>query len=98
MKMDVPPFQCSPTARRSTSVATFSLMLAALLTGCVAMKRLPALDDQLSLATPVGFSASSRIVEGSPESFRVHSVDVINRLRASAGGGEINILALSGGG
>ena len=62
------------------------------------MKRLPALDDQLSLATPVGFSASSRIVEGSPESFRVHSVDVINRLRASAGGGEINILALSGGG
>ena len=84
--------------RRALWVATIFALTAASLTGCEATKRLPALDDQLSVATPVGFTATARIVEGSVESFRVHSVDVINRLRASADGGDINILALSGGG
>jgi predicted acylesterase/phospholipase RssA len=85
-------------SRRDLCVTTIAVLITTSLSGCEAMKRLPALNDQSSEATPVGFAASARIVEGSAVSFRVHSVDVIDRLRASADGGEINILALSGGG
>jgi predicted acylesterase/phospholipase RssA len=59
---------------------------------------LPAPNEPLSLARPLGFEDPVRIVDDGPASFRIHSVEVVNRLRASAGGGEINVLALSGGG
>ena len=66
--------------------------------GCVSTSRLPASDERFNFASPVGFPDPVRIVDPGPASFRVHSVEVVNRLRKSAGGGEINVLALSGGG
>ena len=66
--------------------------------GCVSTSRLPASDERFNFASPVGFPDPVRIVDPGPASFRVHSVEVVNRLRKSAGGGEINVLAVSGGG
>lgn len=76
----------------SASVATVLAL------GCVSTSRLPASDERFNFASPVGFPDPVRIVDPSPASFRVHSAEVVNRLRKSAGGGEINVLALSGGG
>lgn len=85
--------------RKSIASILASTCLGTVLTlGCVSTSRLPASDERFNFASPVGFPDPVRIVDPGPASFRVHSVEVVNRLRKSAGGGEINVLALSGGG
>ena len=84
---------------KSTASIFASTCVGAVLTlGCVSTSRLPASDERFNFASPVGFPDPVRIVDTGPASFRVHSVEVVNRLRKAAGGGEINVLALSGGG
>jgi len=80
------------------SIVASTCVGTALALGCVSTSRLPAPDERFNFASPVGFPDPVRIVDPSPASFRVHSVEVVNRLRKSASGGEINVLALSGGG
>jgi predicted acylesterase/phospholipase RssA len=85
--------------RKSIALILASTCAGAVLTlGCVSTSRLPASDERFNFASPVGFPDPVRIIDTGPASFRVHSVEVVNRLRKSAGGGEINVLALSGGG
>jgi predicted acylesterase/phospholipase RssA len=85
--------------RKSTASIIAATCVGTVLTlGCASASRLPASDERFNFASPVGFPDPVRIVDPSPASFRVHSVEVVNRLRKSAGGGEINVLALSGGG
>ena len=85
----------SATARMA---ATFLWLCVAALAGCVETARLPAPNEPLSLARPVGFDDPVRIVNDGPASLRVQTVEIVNLLRRSADGGEINVLALSGGG
>jgi predicted acylesterase/phospholipase RssA len=85
--------------RKSTASIIAAIFVGTVLTlGCASTSRLPASDERFNFASPVGFPDPVRIVDPSPASFRVQSVEVVNRLRKSAGGGEINVLALSGGG
>jgi predicted acylesterase/phospholipase RssA len=80
------------------AIVASTCVASALTLGCVSTSRLPASDERFNFASPVGFPDPVRIVDTGPASFRVHSVEVVNRLRRAAGGGEINVLALSGGG
>src|SRR5580704_15125485 len=85
--------------RKSIASIVASTCLGTVLTlGCVSTSRLPASDERFNFASPVGFPDPVRLVDPSPASFRLHSVEVVNQLRKAAGGGEINVLALSGGG
>ena len=85
--------------RKSTASIIAATCVGTVLTlGCASTSRLPASHERFNFASPVGFPDPVRIVDPSPASFRVHSVEVVNRLRKAAGGGEINVLALSGGG
>src|SRR5580700_10651284 len=85
--------------RKSIASLLASTCVGTVLTlGCVSTSRLPASDERFNFASPVGFPDPVRIVDTGPASFKVHSVEVVNRLRKSASGGEINVLALSGGG
>ena len=76
-------------------LTTASLVL---LAGCVSIERLPAPPGKLSTALPLGFDAPVRFAYDSPDSFRQHSAQNLQRMKAAAGDGPINILALSGGG
>jgi predicted acylesterase/phospholipase RssA len=85
--------------RKSKTTILASTCVGTLLAlGCVSTSRLPASDERFNFASPVGFPDPVRLVDPSPASFRLHSVEVVNQLRKAAGGGEINVLALSGGG
>lgn len=84
--------------KRTASIIAATCVGTVLTLGCASTSRLPASDKRFNFASPLGFPDPVRIVDPSPASFRVQSVEVVNRLRKSAGGGEINVLALSGGG
>jgi predicted acylesterase/phospholipase RssA len=81
-----------------TTILALTCVGTLLALGCVSTSRLPASDERFNFASPVGFPDPVRLVDPSPASFRLHSVEVVNQLRKAAGGGEINVLALSGGG
>lgn len=83
---------------RGARAAILAMLCAVLVLGCASTPRLPASGERLNLASPVGFPSPVRIVDASPDAFRVHSAEVVNRLRAAANVGDINVLALSGGG
>jgi hypothetical protein len=80
-------------------VAGVCLAPTVLLTGCAS----PVRQDAPILwfatdAVPVGFPSSVRSVGETRETFAARSAEMLPRVRAAAGSGPINILALSGGG
>jgi hypothetical protein len=80
-------------------VAGVWLASAVLLTGCASPVRKDApILWFASDAVPVGFPSSVRSVGETRETFAARSAEMLPRVRAAAGSGPINILALSGGG
>jgi predicted patatin/cPLA2 family phospholipase len=75
------------------------LMLGLLaLAGCQTAARRPAPPDLIGTATPDGFSADVRLVTTDVRNFARLAPAFFGGLRAAAGDGKANILALSGGG
>jgi predicted acylesterase/phospholipase RssA len=74
------------------------MALAASLAGCVTVARKEAPRMPSEQVAPVGFTSSVRIVNDTRQSFEERLAQVLPRVAATADGGQINILALSGGG
>ncbi|MGH8446366.1 MAG: patatin-like phospholipase family protein [Solimonas sp.] len=82
----------------SSFTACCAAGLALALAACAPLPRLPAPKSRLSTAIPIGFDEPLRFVFESPDAFRAHSAITLARMKAAAGDGPVNILALSGGG
>jgi hypothetical protein len=79
--------------------ASLYLMLVVLLTGCAGIVRKSTPEVwYYNDAVPVGFPASIRSIADTQEAFEARAASVLPRVRAAAGDGPVNILALSGGG
>lgn len=66
--------------------------------GCAGAPRKEALPLGSGVALPVGFPSTVRIVDDTRRTFQTRAPQVLEQVHAAAGGGPINVLALSGGG
>ena len=91
----------NPSSSR-TSPATLALALCAALllnpAACTTLPRGDAPSDAAGAAAPRGFPASVRILSADRRSLWTGSNQILARLRAAASDGEVDILAISGGG
>jgi predicted acylesterase/phospholipase RssA len=90
----------SSSCRTSPAILPLALC-ASLLLGLAACTTLPrgnAPSDATGAAAPRGFPASVRILSSDRHSLWTGSSQILSRLRAAASDGEVDILAISGGG
>ena len=84
--------------RSCKSPARYLLIGIACLTGCTVSARRDAPPDLLSTAEPVGYGPDVRLLSADLTEFDSRSSQFLQGVRDAAAGGDINILALSGGG
>jgi predicted acylesterase/phospholipase RssA len=66
--------------------------------GCAHTERKQAPGVSYGDAVPIGFPGNVRIVEDTPHTFENRTPRILEQVRAAAGSGAVNMLALSGGG
>jgi predicted acylesterase/phospholipase RssA len=85
--------------RHNHHVLLFAALLgSSVMVACATIPRRPAPTVLIAQVAPEGFPASVRFLFADRDSFVTHAKERLQRVRAAAGGGALNILALSGGG
>lgn len=80
------------------TVFVLAILMLTTLGGCTTLARRDAAPELLNHSVPDGFPSSVRLITTDVDSFATRSPAFFQSIKAAAGDGPINILALSGGG
>jgi len=89
---------CQAPSARARTIRPFAVLATLLLTACFTVPRKPAAPLVIAQVAPPGFPLNVRLLGIDRDFLGTRADEVQRRVRAAAGGGALNILALSGGG